>query len=130
MQQNYDFNIITPISSVNDTQSTTGSFSLEGSRYSAKPARKTRQKKSGQSVFSLKSLATGPSTSSFMHGGLMTPQTPSNSTEFDTHSPFEQVSNHHREDEVHGWSPSPLSNDWSMQYLNSFYILIVTHSVP
>jgi hypothetical protein len=122
-----DFDIKKPDPSVNDTQSTTGSFSLPGSRYSAKPARKTRQKKPGQSVFALKSLPTGPSTSSFMHGGLMTPQTPSNSAEFDTPSPFEQVSDHHhREDEAHGW----ISNDWPMQYVNTFYILIITHSVP
>ena len=78
----------------------------------------------------MKSLATGPSTSSFMHSGLMTPQTPSNAAEFDTHSPFgEQVRNsYHREDEAQGWSP--VLNDWPMQYLNIFYILIVTHSVP
>ena len=111
--------------SVNDSQSVSGSFVLNGSRFAAKPGRKRRNKKSTASptmqmefIHASHSPATGMEwtreppnrMSSFMQGGLMTPQTSSNSNPgpFTTGS-FEEFDGHQTAD-VKQWNPN-------MQYL-------------
>ena len=64
-----------------------------------------------------------------MHSGLMMPQTPSNSAEFNTRSPLKQVSNHHQEDESQGESPiEKLAGAYAV--LDHLLFLIESHSVP
>ena len=128
MPQDHVFTVDVSNISRTDNQSTTSSFALDSSQASVKLTRKRRKKKStGSPTIQFHNASHSSttiewmheSTPSFAHGGLLTPQTPSNFVE--SGPSIQHVAEFEKS--------SPVSNDWEMRYLSLEHISSSLHNL-